>query len=98
MISIPTQLEHFKEYKKRMESTMGKEKLDQHIKKSVFIISAGTNDYIVNYFSLPIRKKTYTISAYQQFVLQNAKNLVKVNLNLLILNERIIQFVKRGHI
>ncbi|KAH7568840.1 hypothetical protein JRO89_XS06G0059700 [Xanthoceras sorbifolium] len=78
VIDIPKQLEYFKEYTKRLEQAIGKQRVDKHIKKAVFIISAGTNDFVVNYFALPIRRKTYTtVSSYQQFLLQNAKNFIQ---------------------
>ncbi|KAK1556712.1 hypothetical protein Q3G72_010607 [Acer saccharum] len=77
VIDIPKQVEYFKEYKKRLELAIGKEKMEKHIKKAGFVISAGTNDFVVNYFILPIRRKTYTVSAYQQFVFQKAKELIQ---------------------
>ena len=78
VIDIPKQVEYFKEYKKRLELAIGKEKMEKHIKKAGFVISAGTNDFVVNYFIIPIRRNTYTVSAYQQFVFQKAKELIQV--------------------
>ncbi|KAL9455972.1 hypothetical protein AB3S75_005242 [Citrus x aurantiifolia] len=77
VIDMPRQLEYFKEYKRRVESAIGKQKMEQHIKRAVFLISAGTNDFIVNYYALPIRRKTYTLSGYQQFLLQQVKQFLQ---------------------
>ncbi|KAH9748915.1 GDSL esterase/lipase [Citrus sinensis] len=77
VIDMPRQLEYFKEYKRRVESAIGKQKMEQHIKRAVFLISAGTNDFIVNYYALPIRRKTYTLSGYQQFLFQQVKQFLQ---------------------
>ncbi|XP_022777327.1 GDSL esterase/lipase At5g45960-like [Durio zibethinus] len=77
VVSIPKQLEYFKEYKKRLQSAIGKKRMEDIINKAVFLVSAGTNDFVINYFTLPIRRKDYTVSAYQQFILQNVKRLVQ---------------------
>ncbi|KAE8732715.1 GDSL esterase/lipase [Hibiscus syriacus] len=78
VISLPKQLDYFKEYKKRLQSAIGKERMESIIKDGVFLISCGTNDFVVNYFTLPIRRKKYTVSGYQQFVLHNLKQLLQV--------------------
>ncbi|KAF9672414.1 hypothetical protein SADUNF_Sadunf11G0039200 [Salix dunnii] len=77
VVDIPKQLEYFKEYKKRLESAIGKKRTENHIKKALFIVSAGTNDFVINYFTLPIRRKTYSISGYQQLILQTATQFVQ---------------------
>ncbi|KAJ4703577.1 GDSL esterase/lipase [Melia azedarach] len=77
VVDMPQQLQYFKEYKKRLESAIGKQAMEKRMQKTFFIISAGTNDFIVNYFTLPIRRKTFTVSAYQHFVLQNAQQFLQ---------------------
>ncbi|XLR18534.1 hypothetical protein S83_046446, partial [Arachis hypogaea] len=58
VISIQKQLEHFKEYKNRLERILGKQKTEDHMKNAIFFRSAGTNNFVINYFTLPIRRKT----------------------------------------
>lgn len=77
-IEIPKQVEYFKEYRKRLELAIGKERTDNLIKKAIFVISAGTNDLVVNYFTLPVRRKSYTISGYQHFLMQHVEQLIQV--------------------
>ncbi|CAK7350485.1 unnamed protein product [Dovyalis caffra] len=77
VVDIPKQMEYFKEYKKRLESAIGKQKTENHINKALFIVSAGTNDFVVNYFTLPMRRKTYSIPAYQHFILETAIQFVQ---------------------
>ena len=78
MIAIPKQLEYFKEYKRRLESAIGTKRTENHINKALFIVSAGTNDFVINYFTLPIRRKTFSVSGYQQFILQKATQFLQV--------------------
>ncbi|KAL6546551.1 hypothetical protein OROMI_022272 [Orobanche minor] len=86
VISMENQLNYFKEYKWRMELYIGKESTRSLISKALFLISAGTNDFIVNYYGPPIRKKTYTISAYQDFVLHLSQEFVQGLLNMGVRN------------
>ncbi|XP_041026522.1 GDSL esterase/lipase At5g45960 isoform X2 [Juglans microcarpa x Juglans regia] len=77
VIPISKQLEYFRDYKKRLESSTGKQRTKEHIKNALFVVSAGTNDFVVNYFVLPTRRKSYTVSSYQQFLLQQCKELIQ---------------------
>uniref|UniRef100_A0A7C9DP06 Triacylglycerol lipase n=1 Tax=Opuntia streptacantha TaxID=393608 RepID=A0A7C9DP06_OPUST len=77
VISMSTQLDYFKEYKTRVETIMGEEQAMEHIHKALFLISAGTNDFVVNYYTVPLRRRMYTVSQYQQFLLQNVHEFVK---------------------
>jgi len=78
VIPISKQLQYFGEYKKRLESANGKQRTEDHINKAIFIISAGTNDFVVNYFSLPIRRQRFTVPAYHQFLLQHLQDFIQV--------------------
>ncbi|KAK6149971.1 hypothetical protein DH2020_017496 [Rehmannia glutinosa] len=89
-IPIQKQLKYFKEYKSKMELYIGTERTRSLISKAVFFISVGTNDFIVNYYGPPIRRKTYTISAYQDFILQLGQQFLQ---GLLKLGARKIAFV-----
>ncbi|KAK6123812.1 hypothetical protein DH2020_042443 [Rehmannia glutinosa] len=73
-----------------MELYIGKERTRSLISKAVFFISVGTNDFIVNYYGPPIRRKTYTISTYQDFILQLGQQFLQ---GLLKLGARKIAFV-----
>lgn len=70
VIPVIKQIDMFKEYARRIEVGVGKERAGELIKNALFVISAGTNDYVLNYYGPPIRSKTYTISAYHHFLLQ----------------------------
>lgn len=86
MIDIPTQLEHFREYKRKLESKIGKQNMEKQIKEAIFCVSAGTNDFVINYFTIPIRRKSFTIEAYQHFVTYNLKQFIQVIIFLFFVN------------
>ncbi|CAN4084136.1 unnamed protein product [Withania somnifera] len=76
-IPLKVQLEYFKECLMRIENEIGDERTRLLISKAVFLISAGTNDYVVNYFSTQFRRHSYTIPEYHQFLLQHAQQFLQ---------------------
>ncbi|XP_011086020.1 GDSL esterase/lipase At5g45960-like [Sesamum indicum] len=77
VISVQRQLEYFKEYKAKLEAAIGKERTKTLISKAAFLISAGTNDIVLNYFATPFRRQTYNITSYQQFLLEHVKQFIQ---------------------
>ncbi|CAA2954887.1 GDSL esterase lipase At5g45960-like [Olea europaea subsp. europaea] len=77
VISLSKQLEYLKEYKAKLKETIGKEKMEELINNALFIVSAGTNDFVVNYFTIPIRRRSYTIPTYMDFVLQQSQQFMQ---------------------
>ncbi|KAK4485290.1 hypothetical protein RD792_007924 [Penstemon davidsonii] len=77
VITVPKQLENFKEYKTNLEASIGKNRTKTLIKKAAFLISIGTNDIAVNYMSTPLRRLTYNITVYLQVLLQQLKQLIE---------------------
>ncbi|KVI01010.1 Lipase, GDSL, partial [Cynara cardunculus var. scolymus] len=83
-ISLEQQMEYFKEYKSKMEMFIGNEKTLDIIKNAVFMLSAGTNDFIVNYFGLgePITQFMYpNVTSYHMLLFQNVEQLIKKLMN-----------------
>ncbi|CAK9134654.1 unnamed protein product, partial [Ilex paraguariensis] len=78
VISMSKQLEYFKEYRTKLEPAIGKRRTKNLINKAGFIVSAGTNDFVINYFATPIRQQSYTVSGYQQFLMQHVQQFVQV--------------------
>ncbi|XP_060202599.1 GDSL esterase/lipase At5g45960-like [Lycium barbarum] len=77
VISLSKQLEYFKEYQGKIEATIGKEQMNNLIKEALVLVSAGTNDFVVNYNTFPVRRKNYTISAYTDFLLQHVEQFLQ---------------------
>ncbi|GFP79737.1 GDSL esterase/lipase at5g45960 [Phtheirospermum japonicum] len=77
VIPVQKQLEYFKEYKKKLEDSIGIEGAKSVISKAAFLISAGTNDMIISYFGSPFGRATYNITTYQQSLLQNVQQFLQ---------------------
>lgn len=71
-------MEYFKQYKKRLETKLGRQRTENHMNNALFFISAGTNDFVINYFTLPIRRKSYDVVTYGHFLLQKVKDFIQV--------------------
>lgn len=79
-IPVSYQPTMFKNYIARLKGIVGEKKTMEIINGAVVIISAGTNDFILNYYDIPTRRLEYPqISDYQNFVLKRLENFVKVN-------------------
>lgn len=76
-IPMEKQVEYFRDYKRRMEVAIGKEATKSVISKAAYLVSAGTNDVVLNYYGTPFRRNTYDIHAYLQFLLHNAQNFIQ---------------------
>ncbi|KAL0407406.1 UNVERIFIED_CONTAM: GDSL esterase/lipase [Sesamum latifolium] len=77
VIPVQRQLEYFKEYKAKLEAAIGKERTKTLISKAAFLISAGTNDIVLNYFATPFRRQTYNVTTYQEFLLGHVKHFIQ---------------------
>ncbi|KAK3427088.1 hypothetical protein EUGRSUZ_F03393 [Eucalyptus grandis] len=81
VISMEKQLQYFKEYTKRLEMAIGKNRTRNIINGALFVISSGTNDFIINYYGLPFRRQSFTPQMYRQFILAHVKNFTQTLLN-----------------
>ncbi|XP_010529179.1 PREDICTED: GDSL esterase/lipase At5g45960 [Tarenaya hassleriana] len=77
VIDLPTQLEYFREYKRRIEEKLGEERMQKHVEEALYVVSAGTNDFVITYFSLPLRRKTFIVEGYEQFIIYHLKNFIQ---------------------
>ncbi|MCD7448803.1 hypothetical protein HAX54_046649 [Datura stramonium] len=77
VIPLEVQLKYFRSYKIRLENEIGEERTKLLISKAAFLVSAGTNDFIVNYFGTQFRRYTFTVAAYQQFLLQKTQQFLQ---------------------
>uniref|UniRef100_A0A0D9XB67 GDSL esterase/lipase n=1 Tax=Leersia perrieri TaxID=77586 RepID=A0A0D9XB67_9ORYZ len=69
VIPLSQQLEYFKEYKEKLKLAMGEEVAKEIIREALYIFSIGTNDFIINYFLLPLRPAAYTTLEYIAYLI-----------------------------
>lgn len=96
-MSLSSQLEMFKQYIQKLKGNIGQEAAMNRITNSVFLVSAGTNDFLVNYFTFPMRRLQYDVPAYGNKLVKLASNFLQVqNLHhflLLFLSRVLISFI-----
>lgn len=78
VIPVSRQPEYFKNYIQRLEGIVGKTEAKRILSEVVVIISAGTNDIILNFYDLPTRRLQFSIQQYQDFLQSKLQDLVKV--------------------
>lgn len=76
--TMGNQLEDFRNYVENMTVLKGYSKTQEFIKKSLFIISVGANDIMINYYLSPGRSITYSLPQYHTFLLIRLKAFLKV--------------------
>ncbi|CAA7037964.1 unnamed protein product [Microthlaspi erraticum] len=68
----------FKIYIARLKGIVGDKKAMEIIKNALVVISAGTNDFAINYYAIPTRRIEFPhISGYQNFVLKRLDGFVR---------------------
>lgn len=78
-MGLETQFELFEEALRRIRKIVGEEKTNDIVQNALFVISTGTNDMLYNAYLIPIRFIGYgSVSAYQDFLLQNLQAFIQV--------------------
>lgn len=77
VIPMWKQAELFRDYRVLLEERVGEDKASKIIREAIVLSCSGTNDFIENYFTLPIRRKQFSVSQYQDFLLQIFRNFVQ---------------------
>lgn len=55
---------------------MGRERADNVLREALYLISAGTNDFLENYYLVPSRSLEFSIEEYQSFLLGIARSFI----------------------
>ncbi|KAL2937540.1 hypothetical protein RDABS01_020989 [Bienertia sinuspersici] len=76
-IPLSQQLEHYMDYQKKLESIAGKTNATSIIKDGVYLISAGSSDFIQNYYINPLLYKLYSPEAFSNVLVQQFAELVR---------------------
>lgn len=76
-IPLSGQLEYFKEYKSKLNELVGGNKSEYIVKEALYVLSAGTADFLQNYYLSSSLKKAYTPDQYASFLASSFSNFVK---------------------
>ncbi|KAG9445433.1 hypothetical protein H6P81_016773 [Aristolochia fimbriata] len=70
VIPVSKQLKMFETYVGRLGRIVGEEEASGIVGDSLILISAGTNDFLFNYYDVPTRRLQFGIRGYQDFLLK----------------------------
>ncbi|KAL8089171.1 GDSL esterase/lipase At1g58430-like [Apium graveolens] len=77
VIPLSQQTGYVRQYFEKLVSIVGEKEARMIMSRALVVISAGTNDFLFNYYTVPTRKLQFNISSYQNFVQTRLKNFVK---------------------
>ncbi|XP_042476188.1 GDSL esterase/lipase At5g22810-like [Macadamia integrifolia] len=76
-ISLPQQLEYYKEYQTKLQRIAGKSNASSILSEAIYILSAGSSDFIQNYYINPLLNRVYTPDQFSNILLQSFSNFVQ---------------------
>lgn len=76
-IPLSQQLEYYKEYQSKLKSVAGSGKATSILSGALYIIGAGSSDFIQNYYVNPYLNKFYSPDEYSSFLVSIFSNFVK---------------------
>ncbi|KAM7257929.1 hypothetical protein ACFE04_013670 [Oxalis oulophora] len=85
VISLSEQIEMFETYVERLKGIVGEDEAKRIIDNSLVIVFAGTNDFVIDFYDIPIRQRTerrFDIPTYQDFILGRLQVFIKRLYNL----------------
>ncbi|TVU45663.1 hypothetical protein EJB05_05155 [Eragrostis curvula] len=69
-ISLSRQLDYFREYQSRVAASAGAQRAAALTSGSIYVVSAGTSDYVQNYYVNPVLAATYTPDQFSDALMQ----------------------------
>ncbi|KAL6967115.1 hypothetical protein U1Q18_032918 [Sarracenia purpurea var. burkii] len=76
-VSLSEQLQYFKEYQNRVLGIAGKNNASSIISDSIYLISAGSSDFVQNYYINPLLYSAYTPDQFSHILLQSYATFIK---------------------
>ncbi|KAA8541726.1 hypothetical protein F0562_022878 [Nyssa sinensis] len=67
-IPLSQQLQYYKEYQAKVAKAAGSKKATSILKDALYIVSAGSSDFVQNYYVNPLLNKQYTPDQYSSYL------------------------------
>lgn len=77
-ISLSQQLQFYKEYQSKLAQVAGSKQSASIIKNAIYIVGAGSGDYLQNYYVNPLLNRVYTPDQYGSILVNDFSSLIKV--------------------
>lgn len=78
------QLEYYKEYQAKLAKIAGSKKAASILKDALYLVGAGSSDFIQNYYVNPFLNKVYTPDQYSSVLTGIFSSFIKVKYDLLV--------------
>jgi hypothetical protein len=92
-IPLSQQLNYFKEYQGKLAKVAGSKKAASIIKDSLYLLSAGSSDFLQNYYVNPWINKLVTVDEYSAYLLDSFNSFVTVYILLLLFCKTICSYL-----
>ncbi|QCD88082.1 zeta-carotene desaturase [Vigna unguiculata] len=76
-IPLSQQLEYYKECQNKLVEVAGQKNASSIISDALYLVSAGTSDFIQNYYINPLLNKFYTIDRFSDTILQSYSDFIQ---------------------
>ncbi|KAI5422789.1 hypothetical protein KIW84_045992, partial [Lathyrus oleraceus] len=76
-LTLSQQLSYFKEYQGKLAQVAGSRKAASIIKGSLYLLSAGSSDFVQNYYVNPWINKAITVDQYSSYLLDSFNTFIK---------------------
>ncbi|PPD72614.1 hypothetical protein GOBAR_DD30474 [Gossypium barbadense] len=76
-ISLSQQLENYREYKNKLVDITGKSNASSRISRGIHLISAGSSDFLQNYYINPLLFTTYTPDTFSDILLNSYDHFIQ---------------------
>ncbi|KAI3782914.1 hypothetical protein L2E82_12973 [Cichorium intybus] len=78
IIRITQQLQNFQTYQDRVSALIGPQQTQQLVNKALVLITLGGNDYVNNYFLMPVtaRRLQYSISQFTRYIIAEYRKIL----------------------
>lgn len=77
-ISLSRQAEYFREYQSRVAASAGERRARALTSGSIYLVSAGTSDYVQNYYVNPMLGAAYTPDQFADALMQPFTSFIEV--------------------
>ncbi|WCJ37474.1 GDSL-like Lipase/Acylhydrolase superfamily protein [Euphorbia peplus] len=72
VIPLWKELEYFQDYQKKLRDFVGEDKAKEIVGEALYLMSLGTNDFLENYYTFPMRRSQFTVKQYEDFLVRLA--------------------------
>lgn len=78
-VSLTQQLNYYKEYQSKVVNMVGTEKANAIFSGAIHLLSAGSSDFIQNYYVNPLLYRTYSPQQFSDILITSFSNFIQVS-------------------